>query len=822
MKIGRAYERVDTAYPPSALTRSQSQAGFITCLITALIGLFIILATLSYNSADASLNTASSAPVTNLMGKSGAIVADIAIQSLGWSAILTGCLAFAWGIKGLMGSLKPRRFIWFANVCLIICTAALFSSWPIPVKWQLATSLGGYGGEALFKLLHMPLKILSVPASQTCTQLIFLLGASLSLSKILQLSRRDYKNFYRYGMTICLAFYGAVQGLIMLFKGGRRISWPQKGLWSLPARGFEKLVHLVVIARQKRKAQNNPFKRERGPHFSAMDLAAARGEAKAGKPSLMAEMPAILEKTPASAKPFVPSPLSGRRKTTKRPAALPSLELLVDPPERQVEINDEALKAQAEHLSTVLNEFGVKGVIRHVRPGPVVTLFEFEPAPGVKSSRVIGLADDIARSMSAQAARVAVVPGKNAIGIELPNQERATVYFRDLISTRQFRTPKMALPLALGETIGGESQIADLAKMPHLLIAGTTGSGKSVGVNAMILSLLYRYRPDECRFIMIDPKMLELSVYEGIPHLLSPVVIDPHKAVAALKWTVREMEQRYLRMSRLGVRNIDGYNDKARVALSKGETFSFQIENGVNPETGQAIYEVQQVMPEVLPRIVVVIDEMADLMMVAGKEIEGAIQRLAQMARAAGIHLITATQRPSVDVITGTIKANFPTRISYQVTSKIDSRTILGEQGAEQLLGLGDLLFMAPGGKIQRLHGPFVSDEEVESVVQYLKTTGEPDYRADITEEAEVDSGAEGNSNITIQSGKGDAEDIYQQALELVIRDKRASTSYVQRRLGIGYNRAANIIERMENEGVISGPNAKGKREVLLEPSYDP
>ncbi|HXV29769.1 MAG TPA: DNA translocase FtsK [Sinorhizobium sp.] len=494
--------------------------------------------------------------------------------------------------------------------------------------------------------------------------------------------------------------------------------------------------------------------------------------------------------------------------------ALPPIHFLAEPKNiaRDASLSADALEQNARMLEGVLEDFGVKGEIIHVRPGPVVTLYELEPAPGIKSSRVIGLADDIARSMSAIAARVAVVPGRNAIGIELPNQRREMVFLRELIGSRDFETTKTKLAMALGKTIGGEPVIADLAKMPHLLVAGTTGSGKSVAINTMILSLLYRLTPDQCRLIMIDPKMLELSVYDGITHLLSPVVTDPKKAVVALKWTVREMEERYKKMSKIGVRNIDGFNARVALAEKKGERISRTVQTGFDRQTGEAVYETEEFDLSPMPYIVVIIDEMADLMMVAGKDIEGAVQRLAQMARAAGIHVIMATQRPSVDVITGTIKANFPTRISFQVTSKIDSRTILGEQGAEQLLGQGDMLYMAGGGRIQRVHGPFVSDMEVEEVVAYLKTQGTPQYLDAITEDDEEDGegGPAGTSNLA------DSEDPYDQAVAIVLRDGKASTSYVQRRLGIGYNRAASLIERMEQEGIIGPANHAGKREILV------
>jgi S-DNA-T family DNA segregation ATPase FtsK/SpoIIIE len=499
---------------------------------------------------------------------------------------------------------------------------------------------------------------------------------------------------------------------------------------------------------------------------------------------------------------------------------LPPLTLLAEPRRHAGPVmTEDALEQNARLLEGVLEDFGVRGEIQNVRPGPVVTLYELEPAPGTKSSRVISLADDVARSMSAVSARIAVVSGRNAIGIELPNQRRETVFLRELLASSDFESSKHRLPLCLGKTIGGEAVIAELARMPHLLIAGTTGSGKSVAINTMILSLLYRLRPDECRLIMVDPKMLELSVYDGIPHLLTPVVTDPKKAVIALKWAVREMEERYKKMSKLGVRNIDGFNGRVAEAKAKGETISRTVQTGFDKETGEAIYEQEVMDLEPLPYIVVIVDEMADLMMVAGKEIEGAVQRLAQMARAAGIHVVLATQRPSVDVITGTIKANFPTRISFQVTSKIDSRTILGEQGAEQLLGQGDMLFMAGGGRIARVHGPFVSDAEVEKVVAHLKAQGRPEYLADVLADDSEAADADDDGGAIFDQGAFGAPsgDVYEQAVAVVLRDKKASTSYIQRRLQIGYNRAASLMERMEKEGIVGPANHAGKREILVE-----
>jgi DNA segregation ATPase FtsK/SpoIIIE, S-DNA-T family len=496
---------------------------------------------------------------------------------------------------------------------------------------------------------------------------------------------------------------------------------------------------------------------------------------------------------------------------------LPPLNLLENPDTIQrLHLSDEALEENARMLESVLDDYGVKGEIVAVRPGPVVTMYELEPAPGLKASRVIGLADDIARSMAALSARVSTVPGRSVIGIELPNESREKVVLREILAARDFGDSTMRLPLALGKDIGGDPIVANLAKMPHLLIAGTTGSGKSVAINTMILSLLYKLTPQECRLIMIDPKMLELSVYDGIPHLLSPVVTDPKKAVVALKWTVGEMEERYRKMSKMGVRNIDGYNARVREALAKGEMFSRTVQTGFDDDTGEPIFETEETTPVALPYIVVIVDEMADLMMVAGKEIEACIQRLAQMARASGIHLIMATQRPSVDVITGTIKANFPTRISFQVTSKIDSRTILGEMGAEQLLGMGDMLYMAGGAKITRCHGPFVSDEEVEEIVNHLKQFGEPDYIGGVVEGPAEESEANIDAVLGL-GGNTDGEDaLYDTAVQVVIKDRKCSTSYIQRKLAIGYNKAARLVEQMEEEGLVSPANHVGKREILV------
>ncbi len=592
---------------------------------------------------------------------------------------------------------------------------------------------------------------------------------------------------------------------------------------------------------QQQAAQPEPTPRQepplrtrhpRGPQPIILEQPRAADEAVPTPPD-MAQMPpppaaqAPAPRTVVQHPPKKPAQPSRRAREEAQPALqfeerqsdyeLPPLGLLSDAEsiERQ-HLSDEALEENARMLESVLDDYGVKGEIVSVRPGPVVTMYELEPAPGLKASRVIGLSDDIARSMSALSARVSTVPGRSVIGIELPNETREKVMLREILSTRDFGDSNMKLPLALGKDIGGDPVVASLAKMPHLLIAGTTGSGKSVAINTMILSLLYKLTPDECRLIMIDPKMLELSVYDGIPHLLSPVVTDPKKAVVALKWVVGEMEDRYRKMSKMGVRNIEGYNGRVDEALRKNEMFSRTVQTGFDDDTGDPVFETEEFQPERLPYIVVIVDEMADLMMVAGKEIEACIQRLAQMARASGIHLIMATQRPSVDVITGTIKANFPTRISFQVTSKVDSRTILGEQGAEQLLGMGDMLYMAGGAKITRVHGPFVSDEEVEEIVNHLKAYGPPDYIGGVVDGPDDDK----ESDIDLVLGLGGnttGEDaLYDQAVAIVARDRKCSTSYIQRKLAIGYNKAARLVEQMEDQGLVSPANHVGKREILI------
>jgi S-DNA-T family DNA segregation ATPase FtsK/SpoIIIE len=781
------------------------------------------LALMSWSVDDPSLNHATSAAPHNWLGRGGAIVADLLMQFVGVGSAAALAPPAAWGWRLVaerrLGRVSPRILLLMAGAA---ATAGFASLLPAPASWPLPTGLGGVVGDAV---LWIPRKIFAGSEAK-----MIVVGLVLAAGAILSLTASAGYSF--------AAAPGATSPAADKPRG--RVAPPEPededsdgepgfGLVSLGA-----AIHAVYVIvgglRRLLKRRSKPAKSGPPPRAPWLDASSPPFGAPLEAPLQVAapiEPPLRVKAPPVSAEPAAPSrvtpavgPLRAAAKRTATPIergeyALPSLSMLAEPKKTNARISDDALEQNARLLEGVLDDFGVKGEIINVRPGPVVTLYELEPAPGVKSSRVIGLADDIARSMSAISARVAVVQGRNAIGVELPNQRRETVYLREMLGSQDFETNKHKLAIALGKTIGGEPVIVDLAKMPHLLVAGTTGSGKSVAINTMVLSLLYRLEPKQCRLIMVDPKMLELSVYDGIPHLLTPVVTDPKKAVVALKWAVREMEDRYRKMSKLGVRNIDGFNARVAEAANKGETLTRQVQTGFDPETGELTYAQEAMSLEELPYIVVVVDEMADLMMVAGKDIEGAIQRLAQMARAAGIHLIMATQRPSVDVITGTIKANFPTRISFQVTSKIDSRTILGEQGAEQLLGQGDMLYMAGGGRISRVHGPFVSDIEVEKIVAYLKTQGQPEYVSAVTEEDEQAGEDETPVAGQMTMDQEEAGDYYDRAVAIVTREKKVSVSYIQRRLSVGYNKAASLVERMEKEGVVSAPNHQGKREVL-------
>jgi len=766
------------------LNRISEIAG-ITLGLVALAG---AVALVSYAPSDASLNSSGDGTIQNILGVPGAIFADLMWQNVGLGALALIAPLAVWGWLAMAKAPLPMIWVriasWGGGVLLI---SAALSTLPAQGPAPLTTGLGGMFGTATLSLFTglFGLSGASLPSWGLGMLGLMLAGVGLTaLSFAMGLRRRDFADI---GAT--LLDWAWLTYDYTIDWGTRFVHWVIEKMRPNPT--VERLIAEPVLDRRMPREDIEDDTQDSDAR-RAPRVTRTRQQPKPGKRAQQDAQPTL--------------------DLVRENYKLPSLSLLSKPlPKIGLDISDDALQQNARLLESVLNDYGVKGVISNVRPGPVVTLYELEPAAGIKASRVIGLADDIARSMSAISARVAVVPGKSVIGIELPNARRETVSLRELLSTASYENTASRLALALGKGIGGEPVIADLTTMPHLLIAGTTGSGKSVAINTMILSLLYQLPPDHCKLILIDPKMLELSVYEGIPHLLTPVVTDPKKAVVALKWVVREMEDRYRRMSKLGVRNIQGFNERIAEAIDKDEELTRTIQTGFDKETGAPIYETETIASEAMPFIVVVIDEMADLMMVAGKDIEGAVQRLAQMARAAGIHLITATQRPSVDVITGTIKANFPTRISFQVTSKIDSRTVLGEQGAEQLLGQGDMLYMAGGGRIRRVHGPFVSDEDVEQVVRSLKKQGRPNYIEDVTRDPEP-----GEDPLGMFGGGGSGDELYDQAVAIIARDRKVSTSYIQRKLQIGYNRAARIVEQMEDQGVISGPNHSGKREVLV------
>ena len=820
MALHDTYETDDSVIPAGLKRFVRRRAGELTglALLAAIVVASLSLA--SWSAHDPSMNHATDVLPRNWLGRPGAIVADQLFRLLGLASLPLLFIPLTWALRLLTHEAveSPRRSFGFWLLA-IVSTAAALSSLPLPGLWPMPAGMGGQVGDVVSGGL---ISALSIGIKGIIANLTIGLASSglmvWSILRAIEMSRDEARVLFhalarivKSGLTglprllnpaqLAFLFMPLVNGLASLLKPSKKPQPTKSVLRLQEAHSAANLVRSrkVLVASEVADEQNAE---QPNPADERLEETADEAE----PTHIHAPEPRRLSTT---------TQRGPRRARHGADFDLPDLGLLSEPkkPGKQNEISRESLEENARALEGVLDDFGVKGQIVAVRPGPVVTLYELEPAPGIKSSRVISLADDIARSMSAISARVAVVQGRNAIGIELPNAKRETVYLREMFAAENFMNSSASLCFALGKNIGGEPIYADLARMPHLLIAGTTGSGKSVGINTMILSLLYRLPPDRCKLIMIDPKMLELSVYEGIPHLLAPVVTDPKKAVVALKWAVREMEERYKKMSKTGVRNLDGYNSRVAQLIAKGEKLTRTVQTGFDPLSGEPTFEQEEMDTTLMPYIVVIIDEMADLMMVAGKDIEGAVQRLAQMARAAGIHVVMATQRPSVDVITGTIKANFPTRISFQVTSKIDSRTILGEMGAEQLLGQGDMLYMAGGGRISRLHGPFVSDSEVEAIVNHLKAQGVPDYVDAVTEEPDEeeygDPGAMGEAG-----GSGDS--LYDQAVAVVLRDKKVSTSYVQRRLQIGYNKAASLIERMEKEGVISGANATGKREILV------
>jgi len=786
---------------PQIIAMFRRSVSGITGFALVLAGLALIAALVSAHIGDPSLDTATAGPVRNWMGPWGADTADIMLQSFGVAAGLTPACLLAWGWRLLsqQGIASPliRLSAWLAGqpvLAAVLC--ALPSSANGVAPWPVLPGLGGAIGS---RIAHFLLGLggdLGGWVGQLAIVVLFGALAFLLILLALGLSAGEWLAAGKGAAGAAKASYGATQDAAHFVRRFHRAFDPPANLSDYD----DPLGPIAARSRVRRTAE--PLAPEDPPYPPAVAAAvvaprvtqSARRTAAPRQESLPLEPPSW---------------------------ALPSIALLKPAPRRtETGPSVESLEANARLLETVLADYGVQGKIREIRPGPVVTLYELEPAPGIRSSRVIGLADDIARSLSVLAVRIATVPGRNVIGIELPNSKRETVYLSELLLADEWTRPGAGkLPLALGKDIGGEAVIVDLSRMPHLLIAGTTGSGKSVGINAMILSLLYRQPPDQCKLIMIDPKMLELSIYEGIPHLLTPVVTEPAKAVTALKWAAREMDRRYRSMSQLGVRNLEGYNERVAEAQARGEVVSRKVQTGFDGETGRPVFEEQPLTLDRLPFIVIVIDEMADLMMLAGKEIEATVQRLAQKARAAGLHVIMATQRPSVDVITGTIKANFPTRISYQVISKFDSRTILNEQGAEQLLGQGDLLHMAGGGRVTRAHGPFVSDREVEDVANYLRSQGRPDYDESVTEARDEEPSGPILTGIAVASDS--EKSLFDQAVGLVAREGKASTSFVQRHLNLGYNRAAKLIEQMEREGIVGPANHVGKREVLVRRSSD-
>ena len=810
-----AFDRIPDLAKVYVAKRAAEVTG--ACLAFSVLGAALSLVT--WSAQDPTLNYAHDGAVKNLLGAPGALIGDLIMQVWGISALALLTPVGIWGWHLFMRHRLDRilgRLVFL--FCGAACAAGLASLLPATSNWPMPTGLGGVVGDAMAALPHKMTE--GNYLGSLVSALVFATGAIIALSAAAgPVAMTDLSDETPH--VVPPKIHQQVDNHNEAVAGFAPVGALIHAILSIKARLLRRLSKLKPKVQVERNAIGVSLRKE--PSFSNT------------KPPRLHTNAQLLSNTLANeaqpverAEKLVVAPVPGIIKSGRRAAReaqpsllevegfeLPPLALLAEQTRTNAgKLSPESLEQNARLLEGVLEDFGVKGEIVNVRPGPVVTLYELEPAPGIKSSRVIGLADDIARSMSAISARVAVVQGRNAIGIELPNQLRETVFLRELVASQDFESSKHKLAIALGKTIGGEPVIVDLTRMPHLLVAGTTGSGKSVAINTFILSLLYRLRPEECRLIMVDPKMLELSVYDGIPHLLTPVVTDSKKAVVAMKWAVREMEDRYKKMSKLGVRNIDGFNARVREAQSKGESISRTVQTGFDRQTGEAVYEREEMDLSPLPYIVVIVDEMADLMMVAGKDIEGAIQRLAQMARAAGIHLIMATQRPSVDVITGTIKANFPTRVSFQVTSKIDSRTILGEQGAEQLLGQGDMLYMAGGGRISRVHGPFVSDAEVEKIVAHLKMQGQPDYLDAITTDDEAEpEGENGNNGAVFGDESGE---LYDKAVAIVLRDGKCSTSYIQRRLSVGYNKAASLVERMEEEGVVGPSNHAGKREILV------
>jgi DNA segregation ATPase FtsK/SpoIIIE, S-DNA-T family len=782
------------------------------CLLAA--ALVVAVALWGYDSNDPSLNHAVEGPSTNPLGRFGASIADVLQQTLGLAPWLIVLILPLWALRLIFG--KPLAWPWLPIAALplaLLATAAYLATWELQNSWPFWVGYGGFVGDFMLNRLERPIGPELYPRITGSIALVCAIAAiGLSLRELWQGARALVLAPFRLGRRRPTEQDEPRLAPALDQRYAAPPAPPRRPL----AAGFGMVGRLV--------GRLNPF---RGRGESEVDLKrtidpaiAATETARRRRPQ-----PAKAETRPGDGNAVKVPPVAVKAQAAPADAGelvpddgftLPPLSFLAPPRQRGgVSLDRASLAETARALEKVLDDFGVRGEIVDVRPGPVVTLYELEPAPGTRAARVIALADDIARSLCAMSVRVATVPGRNVIGIELPNDQRETVYLRDLLSSPAYEDTSAGLTLALGKDISGDPVVVDLARMPHLLIAGTTGSGKSVAINAMILSLLYRLPPDQCKIIMIDPKVIELSVYEDIPHLLAPVVTEPHKAVVALKWVVREMDERYRLMSHLGVRDISAYNRRVSEARARGEQLSRRVQTGFEPGTGVPVFEQQPIEMIPMPLIVVVVDEVADLMLTAGKEIESAIQRLSQKARAAGIHLIVATQRPSVDVLTGVIKANLPSRISFRVSSKIDSRTILGEPGAEQLLGQGDMLHMMPGERINRIHGPLVTDEEVERVVAFLRRQGRPDYVDSVTDEAALDGSDSFGAGFAEPAGNGeDAQ--YAQALQIIAREGKASTSFLQRKMRIGYNSAARLIERMEADGHVSHPDHVGRRQVLI------
>lgn len=765
-----------------------------------LVSITIFVSVFSYSENDPSFNNISThKEIHNYLGAFGSYFADLLVQLIGMVSILLGLVFFILGIKIILNKTiynKLQKFLSFFGI--LISSSIIFDNL-LACRYCEFGKCGGILGKFFSESVYYD-------APQYSIIILCLIIFLISLSYFIDIRKNWWlvktAKIYRLYKSIIKFILNGIKFFFKLFTTKsfrlslRNIFKKNKGEYVLVEEEDEE--DKETITEDNTSNDILPQKEEKKLFSLFIKNENKKEEKKKNKENI--------EKI--------------KIKTEKQDKyILPNISLLnKNNNKNKISISRDELLEQSKKLISVLKDFGVKGEMISVKAGPIITLHEFEPSAGTKSSRVIGLADDIARSMSATSARISVIPGKNAMGVELPNKQRETIFIRDLLESNEYKNSKAQLPIIVGSDIAGEAVIADLAKMPHLLVAGTTGSGKSVAINTMITSLLYKMTPDQCKFIMIDPKMLELSVYEGIPHLLTPVVTEPLKAITALKWVCREMEDRYRIMASLGVRNITGYNEKLNNAIKNGTKLTRRVQVGFDSETDEPIYEEKEIEEKEMPYIVVIVDEMADLMITAGKEIEASIQRIAQKARAAGIHIIMATQRPSVDVITGVIKANFPTRMSFQVVSKIDSRTILGEQGAEQLLGMGDMLFMAGGGKIIRAHGPFVSDDEVEKIVNFIKSQGfKPNYVDEVLKNDDEFSSYDGNGS----SGGGleeiDSEkNLYQQALNIIKRDRKCSISYIQRQLRIGYNKAANIIEEMERDGILSSPGNTGKREILI------